>query len=58
MDLGVTYVVVHLEYYAAEYRPEYETRLASFADRLQLVHQDGLGRVYRLPALATGVPSR
>lgn len=58
MDLGVTYVVVHLEYYAAEYRPEYEARLASFTDRLQLVHQDGLGRVYRLAAPATGVPSR
>lgn len=48
-DLGVTYVVVHLEYFTAEYRAEYEVRLAGFSDRLQLVHQDGLGRVYRLP---------
>ncbi|NQW05196.1 MAG: hypothetical protein HQ485_14405 [Acidobacteria bacterium] len=47
---GVTYVVVHLEYHSDEYRREYEARLATFSDRLQLVHQDGLGRVYRLPA--------
>ncbi len=47
-NLGVTYAVVHLEYYAAEFRAEYEARLTSFGDRLRLVHQDGLGRVYRL----------
>ena len=49
-DLGVTYVVVHLEYYSPEYRPVYEARFAAFDDRLRLVHQDGLGRVYRLVA--------
>lgn len=49
-DLGVTYVVVHLEYYVPEYHAEYEARLTSFSDRLHLVHQDGLGRVYRLQA--------
>ncbi len=47
-NLGVTYAVVHLEYYDAEFRAEYEARLAFFGDRLRLVHQDGLGRVYRL----------
>ncbi len=48
-ELGVTYVVVHLEYFTDEYRVEYLERLASFSDRLVLVHQEGLGQVYRLP---------
>jgi hypothetical protein len=48
-DLGVTFVVVHLEYFTDEYRVEYKTRLSAFSDRLQLVHEEGLGRVYRLP---------
>jgi hypothetical protein len=47
-DLGVTYVVVHLEYFTDEYRVEYLARLAKYSDRLTLVHQEGLGQVYRL----------
>lgn len=49
-DLGVTYVVVHLEYFTDEYRVEYLERIAQFRDRLTLVHEEGLGQVYRLPA--------
>jgi hypothetical protein len=49
VDLGVTYVVVHLEYFTDEFRPEYEAALAA-QPRLTLVHEEGLGRVYRLPA--------
>ncbi len=45
---GVTYVVAHLEFFTDEARPAYVARLAEFADRLQLVHEDGHGRVYRL----------
>lgn len=48
LDLKVTYVVVHLEYFTDEYRPEYLARFAAFTDRLDLVHEDGLGRIYRL----------
>lgn len=47
-DVKVTYVVVHLEYFTDEYRPEYLAQLEAFADRLELVHEEGLGRVYRL----------
>jgi hypothetical protein len=48
LDLKVTFVVVHLEYFTEEYRPEYLARLAAFHHRLDLAHEAGLGRVYRL----------
>jgi hypothetical protein len=48
LDLKVDYVVVHLEYIAVENRPEYIAQLEAFSDRLDLVYEEGLGRVYRL----------
>lgn len=48
LDLKVRYVVVHLEYLAVADRPEYSARLEGFADSLELVYEEGPGRVYRL----------
>ena len=46
--LGVTFVVVHRDLYAADERAAVDARLQAFAERLSLVHEDDSGRVYRL----------
>jgi hypothetical protein len=48
VNFGVQYIVVHTDLYAPEEWPLVEARLAQFADWLQLEHQEGTGRVYRL----------
>jgi hypothetical protein len=48
VNLGVQYIVVHTDLYPPGEWPLVEARLAQFSDRLQLEHQDGAGRVYRL----------
>jgi hypothetical protein len=47
-ELGVTYVVVHRDSYETGQWPDVEARLAAFADRLTLVHEEGGGRIYRV----------
>jgi hypothetical protein len=47
-QLGVTYVVVHRDLYPPEEWPLIDAKLAQFADRLKLEHEDASGRVYRL----------
>lgn len=49
-ELGVTYVVVHMEFYWPEERPGLEAGLERHADRLELVYRDREDRVYRLRA--------
>ena len=46
--LGVTYVVVHTEWYRSGDRAEIDGRLNRFSDRLRLAHTAGEGRVYAL----------
>ncbi len=46
--LKVDYVVVHTDYYRRDAWERVEPRLAAFSDRLQLVHSEGAGRVYRI----------
>lgn len=46
--LGIRYVVVHGDLYAGAQRERAESRLAAFADRLNLEVQEGDGRVYSL----------
>ena len=48
VDLGVTYVVVHPDLYWPQEWAEVEPALARHADWLELVHQEGRDRVYRL----------
>ena len=45
-ELGVTYVVVHADMYAADQWPIVERRLGEFADRLKLDYLGADGRVY------------
>jgi len=47
-DLRITYIVVHPAYYQAGEWAGVEKRLAQFADRLSLEHEEGNGRVYTL----------
>ena len=47
-NLGVTFVVVHRDLYAADEWAAVDARLHAFAERLSLVHEDDSGRVYRL----------
>jgi hypothetical protein len=47
-DLRITYIVVHPAYYQAGEWADVEKRLAQFADRLSLEHEEGNGRVYTL----------
>jgi hypothetical protein len=46
----VTYVVVHRDWYEAGQWPDVEVRLAAFAGRLTLVHEEAGGRIYRVAA--------
>ena len=52
-NVGVTYVVVHSDYYDAGRWRRVEPRLAQSAD-LQLVHTEGAGRVYAITSGASG----
>ena len=47
-EIGVTYVVVHREWYEAGEWPDVDRRLNAFAGRLTPVHEDATGRVYRV----------
>jgi hypothetical protein len=49
-DLHVTYVVVHADLYPPDEWNVVAPRLDAFPDRLELVHNDASGRVYRLRA--------
>jgi hypothetical protein len=56
-DLGVTYVVVHIDLYPPQHWPDIDKRLQSFADRLKLEYRDPTARVYsfRRPPEITSV---
>jgi hypothetical protein len=47
-ELGVTYVVVHTDYYPPEEWVKVEERLRQFSSRLRLEHVEGSGRVYSI----------
>jgi hypothetical protein len=47
-ELGVTYVVVHRDWYDAADWVDVDQRLSTFVDRLSLVHEEPGGRVYQL----------
>jgi hypothetical protein len=47
-DLGVTYAVVHMDYYPEANRADVDARLKRFSAWLRLVHEDGAGRVYAI----------
>jgi hypothetical protein len=46
--LGVTYVVVHTDYYAPDRWREVQERLDRLGDRLELEEIVGPGRIYRV----------
>jgi hypothetical protein len=46
--IGVTFVVVHTDYYTPEQRTLLDVRIETFRDRLTLTHVEGAGRVYTL----------
>jgi hypothetical protein len=52
-DLGVTYVIVHMNMYAAEEWRKVDLRLTAFGDRLTLAYSDPTARVYALRPHAT-----
>jgi hypothetical protein len=54
-NLGVTYVVVHADWYTPEKWTDAEERLRRFSSRLQLEHVEGAGRVYSLKPAAEAV---
>ncbi len=45
---GVTHVVAHLEFHTEAGRQDFLARVTAAGDRLELVHEIDLGRVYRL----------
>jgi hypothetical protein len=47
-DLGITYLVVHMDAYEPDERAQVEARLREFQQRLTLVHEEEDGRVYRI----------
>ncbi len=47
-DLGVTYVIVHPEFYRGSEQAEAESRMLRYADWLTLLHVEGPDRVYSL----------
>lgn len=49
-EWGVSYAVVHLDYYPEGQRAAVEERLAAMGGRLKLLRAEGDGRVYQLPA--------
>ena len=48
-QLGVNYVVMHLDLYDAAERDEAIARVTHFKDRVRLVYADDRARVYVLP---------
>jgi hypothetical protein len=48
LDVGVTHLVVHADYYPPEKWREVESRLPAFSDWLTLLHAEDGGRVYAL----------
>ena len=48
LDLGVTYVIVHIDMYPPEDWVRIDERLGAFGDRLELRYSDPAGRVYAL----------
>ncbi len=46
--IGVTFIVVHSDYYTSEQRAVVDAKLETFRDRLTLTHAEGAGRVYTL----------
>jgi hypothetical protein len=51
-DLGVTYLVVHSEYYQGPDWDDVKARLRRFDSQLVLEHEEGTGRVYSLRPVA------
>jgi hypothetical protein len=47
-DLGITYLVVHGEYYPSAEWTDVQERLRRFGDQLSLEHEEGTARVYSL----------
>jgi hypothetical protein len=47
-EAGVTRIVVHRELYPPDQRARIDAKIASYPDRLTLVHAEGDGRVYAL----------
>ena len=56
--LGVTYVVVHTDWYDSDDRAEIDARLNQFSHRLRLAHTDGEGRAYALVSASARRESR
>ncbi|OLC84722.1 MAG: hypothetical protein AUH72_00980 [Acidobacteria bacterium 13_1_40CM_4_65_8] len=59
--LGVTYVVVHADWYRSGDRAEIDGRLNRFSDRLRLAHTEGAGgesRVYAVVSASARTESR
>src|SRR5882762_8843014 len=59
--LGVTYVVVHADWYRSGDRAEIDGRLNQFSDRLRLTHTEGAGgesRVYAVVSASARTESR
>jgi hypothetical protein len=48
LDVGVTHLIVHTDYYAPEKWREVESKLPAFSDWLTLLHAEDGGRVYSL----------
>jgi hypothetical protein len=48
LDLGVTYVIVHIDMYPSEDWVGVDERLRAFGDRLELRYSDPAARVYAL----------
>jgi hypothetical protein len=48
LRLGVDYVVVHADLYPPGEWPRVDARLGEFGEWLELEHEEGAGRVYRL----------
>jgi hypothetical protein len=49
-DLGVNYIVVHIDAYPPEEWEQVAERLKAFSSQLTLIHEEPGGRVYRLEA--------
>ena len=56
--LGVTYVVVHTDWYREGERLQLDERFAPWRDRLRFVHAEGEGRVYALVSASARTGSR
>ena len=47
-QIGVTFIVVHSDWYTPQERESVDARITLFSDRLALAHVEGAGRVYAL----------